>query len=189
MAYTTPGAVKAYLGISEATDDELITSLISAAQLAIDSHCHRTFEASADSTRYFDYSSEYIDGAWLYLNDEIASITTVTNGDSNEVTSAQYTTWPKNETPYSRIRILSNSGKTWTYTSEWMDAISITGRWAYSTTAPADVAQACIRLASFYYRAKDAPLTDVTAIEAGTVIRTPGLPSDVKAILSGYRKP
>jgi hypothetical protein len=190
VAYTSVADLKAYLGITEADDDSLLAAAISAAQTAIDGYCHRTFEASADSTRYFDYSSENIDGNWLYLDDEIASITTVTNGDSTEVTSSQYTTWPRNETPYTRIRILSNSGITWTYTDEWMDAISVTGKWAYSTTAPNTVVQACLRLASFYFRAKDSPLTDVTAIEAGTVIRTPGIPQDVRALLdNGYRKP
>jgi hypothetical protein len=190
MAYTTVSDVKLYLGITEDGDDALIKLLIDAAQKAIDGYCHRTFEATADSTRYFDYSSEFVDGAWLILNDEICSITTVTNGDNVEVTSAQYTTWPRNTTPYTRLRILSNSGKYWTYTDEWMDAISIAGRWAYSTAADDNIKQACTRLASFYYRQKDSPLTDVTAIEAGTVIRTPGIPSDVKMILdNGYKKP
>lgn len=189
MAYTTVGAVKAYAGISKPADDALILSLIDAAQLAIDGYCHRTFEASADSTRYFDRSSEYVDGLTLWLYDEIASITTVTNGDGVEVASDEYTTIPRNDTPYTRIRILSNSGKSWNYTDEWMDAISITGKWAYSETAPDDVTQACVRYATFMYRAKDAPLTDVTAVEAGVVIKTPGMPADVRVILGPYRKP
>ena len=189
MAYTTVAAVKAYLGISESGDDDLIDTLIDAAQKAIDGYCHRTFEASADSTRYFDCTFPTIGGAYLYLDDEICSVTTVTNGDGNEVTSAQYTTWPRNETPYTRIRLLSNSGKTWTYTDEYMGAISVVGKWAYSEEAPDDIAQACVRLASFKFRAKDSPLTDVTAIEAGTVISTPGMPADVKMALGPYRKP
>ena len=174
MAYTTVGAVKEYLGISEATDDELIATLIASAQQAIDNYCHRTFEASADSTRYFDFSRSNIDGLTLILYDEIAAITTVTNGDGIEVASDEYTTIPRNETPYFRIRLLSNSGKVWTYTTEWMDAISVIGKWAYSTEAPDDIVQACIELVSFVFRKKDAPLADVTAIEAGTVIKTKG---------------
>ena len=55
---------------------------------------------------------------------------------------------------------------------EWRDAISITGRWAWSLTAPPDIAQACARLAAFLYKQRDAQLFDVTAIEAGTVITT-----------------
>jgi len=190
MAYTDIGAVKRYLGISESTDDELIGELIAAAQTQIDGYCHRTFEAEKDSTRYFDYSREYIAGSDLILNDEICSITTVTNGDGVAVASNEYTTVPRNETPYTRIRILSNSGKQWQYTDEWMDSISVTGKWAFSESADDAIARACTRLTAFKFRAKDAPLTDVTAIEAGTVIKTPGIPADVRLILdNGYRKP
>ena len=70
-----------------------------------------------------------------------------------------------------------------------MDSISIIGKWAYSTTAPADVKQACIRLASYMYRQKDAQMYDVTAIEAGVVIRPFGMPPDIKAILKPYVRP
>lgn len=189
MAYTTTAAVKTYLGITGAGDDSLIATLIAAAQEVIDIYCRRTFEAAADSTRYFDYAPDVIDDADLWLDDDLCAITTVTNGDSVVVAADERTTVPKNDAPYYLIRLLSDSGVTWTYDTEWMDAITILGRWAYSVTAPVDVAQACVRLTSFYFRAKDAPLTDVTAIEAGTVIKTPGMPLDVKAILGPYRKP
>jgi hypothetical protein len=189
MAYTTVGDVKQYLGISESTDDALIGTLIDAAQQAIDTYCRRTFEASADSTRYFDYSPQCIQGPDLWLDEDLCAITSVTNGDSVVVASTERTTVPRNETPYFKIRLLSDSGVTWTYDDEWMDAIKVIGKWAYSEEAPNDIAQACKRLASFYYRGKDAPLTDVTAIEAGVVIRTPDIPADVRAILKPYVKP
>ena len=190
MAYVSVGDVRKYLDISGAGDDELIEELIAAAQKAIDNFCHRTFEASADSTMYFDYSSQYIDGSTLILgNHEICSITTVTNGDSVEVSSSEYTTIPRNETPYRRIRILSNSGKLWQYSNEWMDAISVLGRWSYSTTAPDDIEQACKRLASFFYKQRDQQMFDVTAIEAGVVVSPVGIPADVRRILAPYVKP
>jgi len=184
MAYTNVVGVRQYLDVASSGDDALIGDLIDRAQAAIDEYCFRTFEATADSTRYFDYSNERIDGATLWLYDEVCSITTVTNGDGTEVTAGQYTTIPRNETPYYKIRILSNSGVSWTYTDEWMDAISITGRWAFSTTAPKDIVQACDRLAAFYYKQRDQPMMDVTAIEAGVVLAPVGLPVDVRQILN-----
>ena len=189
MAYTTKALVKTYLGISGAGDDDLIDDMIEAAQKAIDLHCRRTFEADTDSTRYFDCSDEAIEGPDLWIDEDLCAITTVTNGDSVVVAANERTTVPRNETPYYLIRLLSDSGVTWTYDDEWMDAISVVGRWSYSTTAPADVAQACVRLASVYFRAKDSPLTDVTAIEAGVVIKPPGMPADVMMKLKPYRKP
>jgi hypothetical protein len=188
MAYTTALALREYKDIASSADDALLTDLIASAQKQIDNYCHRTFEASADSTRYFDYSTDNIDWLTLWLDEDLCAITTVTNGDSVVVASDEYTTIPRNETPYNRLRILSNSGKYWTYTDEWMDAISITGRWAYSETAPDDIAQACTRLAAFLYKQRDAQLFDVTAIEAGTVLTPVGIPSDVRTMLAPYIK-
>ena len=69
-----------------------------------------------------------------------------------------------------------------------MDAISIAGRWAYSTKAPKAIAHACKRLAAFKYKQRDAALFEVTAIEAGTVIAPVGIPADIRAVLLPFRK-
>ena len=189
MAYTDTMAVRQYLEISGASDDVLIDGMINAAQAAIDMYCRRTFEADTDSTRYFDYSDEYVDGLTLWLDADLCSITTVTNGDSVVVATGERTTIPRNSTPYYGIRLLSDSGVTWTYDAEWMDAISIVGRWAYSTDAPNDIVHACKRLASFYYKQRDQQMFDVTAIEAGVVIAPVGIPADIRRILNPHVRP
>ena len=193
MAFCTVAQVKQYLGISQPDDDALLSDLIDAAQGAIDKYCHRTFEAASDTTRYIDaVGNHIIDGRVLYLDDigELAQITTVTNGDSIEVTSSEYITDPRNRTPYRAIRILSSSGKTWTYSTDWEGSISILGRWAYSITADDVIAEACVEMAAFYYRQKDQPFQDVTAVEAGVVIRPVGIPAYIKTKLDhGYVKP
>ena len=192
MAYIDVKSVRQYLDIEGAGDDPLIGDLIDAAQKTIDKYCRRSFEATADSTHYFDYSDEYIDPddpSMLWLNHDLCAITTVTNGDSVVVASGERTTIPRNGTPYYGIRLLSDSGVTWTYSDEWMGAISIIGRWAYSESAPDDIVQACRRLASFYYRQRDQQMMDVTAIEAGVVLAPVGIPADVRRILNPYIKP
>ncbi len=189
MAYTDVIGVRQYLDIAGAGDDALLGDLIDSAQEAIDVYCRRTFEASADSTRYFDYSSEYIDGLTLFLDMDLCAITTVTNGDGVVVASGERTTTPRNETPYYEIVLLSDSGVTWTYDSEWMNAISIVGKWAHSTSAPDDIKQAASRLAAFYYRQRDTQMFDVTAIEAGTVLAPVGIPADVRRILNPHVRP
>ena len=189
MAYTDVISMRQYTDIDAAADDALIGDLIDAAQTTIDKYCRRTFEASADSTRYFDYSEEYVDGAMLWLDHDLCAITTVTNGDSVVVASGERTTTPRNTTPYYGIRLLSDSGVTWTYDDEWMDAISIIGRWSYSEEAPDDIAQACRRLATFMYRQRDQQMMDVTAIEAGVVLAPVGIPADVRRILNPYVRP
>ena len=44
------------------------------------------------------------------------------------------------------------------------------------------------QLAMFYYRRKDSPLQDVTAIEAGEVIRPLAMPDEVRGILAPYKR-
>lgn len=187
MAYCTNTEVKAYLAVTGTTDDSLLTTLISAAQKQIDIFCHRTFEASADSTHYFD-AVRNVDGRVLWLDDDLAAITSVTNGDGVAVSSAQYTTIPKNTTPYNRLRILGSSGKYWTWVDDPEDAIAIVGKWAYSTSAPADIKQACIRLASFMYRQKDQQMFNVEVIDGGQYVTPLAIPNDVKAAITPYRK-
>lgn len=187
MAYTTAANVKTYLAIDGSGDDALIGTLIAAAQAAIDSYCRRTFEASTDTTRTFDALRD-VERYVLFLDEDLAAITTVTNGDGVEVASDEYTTQPRNRTPYYALKILSSSAKTWDFDDDHEDAISIEGRWAYSTTAPDDIAQAATELAAFLYRRKDAAITDITAIEAGVVIQPQSIPGTVRALLNPYRR-
>jgi len=190
MAYCTTADVRTYLGITGTGDDALIGDLITRAQAAIDARCRRTFEASSDSTRTFDVSKDTEDST-LWLDDDLAQITTVTTNADNgsggsEITSSEYVAYPRNDTPYNRIKILGSSTQNWEATYDNEMGITVAGRWAYSVTAPDDIAQACIRLASFYYRQKDAALVDVTAIEQGVVIKPLGIPADVRSLLWPY---
>ena len=108
MAYCTLAQVKNYLGITADTDDVLLAALIDRAQAAIDIYCGRKFEATS-GTRY--YEMDAVDGDYLRLDDDLISITTLTNGDdsSTVITSAYYWLWPQNDgPPYHSIRLKDN---------------------------------------------------------------------------------
>jgi hypothetical protein len=190
MAYATAAQLRYDLGIDSNEDDTMLSTLAADAQEAIDTYCHRTFEASADTTRYIDAVGEHVRGRVLFVDHvgDLCAITTVTNGDGVAVAGNERITEPRNETPYTAVRLLGSSGKSWAYSTDWEGAISILGRWAYSTTAPADINRACRMLAAFYYRQKDLPYVDVTAVEAGIVVRPTGMPAAVKQLLVGYVK-
>ena len=84
MAYTDVSTLKQYLGITGNTDDALLSSLITRAQAAIDTYTGRTFEASADTTKYFDCLPPYVHGyelTWTTLGLDLCQITSVTNGN------------------------------------------------------------------------------------------------------------
>lgn len=191
MAYTTYTDVKTYIGGIQGTgDDALLTVLIAAAQKFIDTFCRRTFEASSDTTRYIDAVGDHIRGRTLYLDDvgELAAITTVTNGDGIVVSSSEYTTIPRNSTPYNALILLSSAGKSWTYTDDWEGAISILGKWAYSTSAPADIVQACKDIVKHMYRSRADDGQDRTIISEGMVITPSQIPASALETLRAYRR-
>lgn len=184
--YTTTALLKTYLGITGSNDDTLLGTLIDRAQAMIDSHCHRTFEASANTSRTFDAGRD-VNGAVLYLDYDLCSINSITNGDGTTVTTSQYTTEPRNETPYYAIRLLSSAGIAWTYSTDPEDAITISGKWAYSENAPNDIVHVALRLAGYLYRQRDNAADLDRAVIAGNATILPAqLPSDIKAILAPY---
>ncbi len=195
MAYTNVANVKTYAGIKTAEDDDLLHALIDRAQKAIDSYCGRTFEAAADSTRKFTVGID-TDDDMLFFDEDLAQIGTsgsiITDADSASpvtLTISEYIFHPRNRTPYHAVELLDSSSNSWTYTTNPQNGITVTGRWAWSVTAPDDIVHACTRLAAYYFRQKDASVFDVTAIPEAGVIQVPqGMPADVKLILNNYRK-
>jgi len=192
MAYTTAALLKSYLGVTGSADDTLIGLLITQAQEAIDNYTQRTFEASADTTRKYTVGLDTC-GDTLYFDEDICSITSIANnaddgsGGTALTQNTDYITFPRNRTPYHKIRLLSSSNYYWQYTYAPENGITVTGKFAYSTSAPVDIVHATERLVGYYYRQKDSQVFDVTAIpDAGVITIPQGIPADVKAILKPY---
>ena len=192
MAYTTTALVKTYMGITTATDDTLIGTLIVRAQAIVDNYTHRTFEASANSTKFFNARSD-VYGRTLYFNEglEAATITTITNGDAVViVVNTDCVTLPANSTPIYGLTMLESSNYLWTTTPAGDNerAVSIVAKWAYSLTAPDDIVAATIRLTAFLYRQREsnADLDRAVSVGDGMVLMPGTLPADIAAILQPY---
>lgn len=185
MAYATVALLKSYLGISGSGDDTLLGLLLDRATIAIESHTGWVFEA-ATLTRYFD--SKAVEGYVLWVGGDLVSITTLTNGDDDgtEIVTADYRLLPRNAgPPYYGVKILVDTTTTWEFGID--GEVSVLGTWGYSTSPPDDIVHACIRLAGYYYRQKDAQVFDVTAVpDAGIITIPQGIPADVKLILDKY---
>lgn len=193
MAYTTTAAVKTYLGTTAVADDALILLLISRAQAEIDTYTGRTFDHSTVGVQRNFTVGEDTYKRVLTLDADLSKIDEiVTDADgagATTVGSSEYVTEPRNIKPYHTIRLLSSSTKSWTYTSNAENGITVTGKWSYSTVAPDDIVHACIRLTAYLYRQRDAQVFDVTAIPDAGVITVPqGIPADVKILLNPYRR-
>jgi hypothetical protein len=104
--YTTWAAVKTYLDITGTGDDALGALLVNRVTDAIDRYCRRRFRA-VTATRSFDVP----EGDTLFLDDDLLSITTLTNGDGNVITSASYVLLPKNKSPKYAIRLKENTSR------------------------------------------------------------------------------
>lgn len=199
MAYATLADFKAYKrGYSDASadDDALITDILARVQASIDAYCHRTFEASGDSTRYRNAITDVGKGSaeeWrtLYLDADLCQITSITNGDGTTVSASDYITLPVNHSPFFAIRLKTNSNVVWTYDDTPENAIEIVGRHAWSVTAPNDIVHWTLRLAVWVYEQStnydggvDRPM-----VSPDGVLRLPmAWPKDVLDGLRGYRR-
>lgn len=197
MAYCATSDILDYGGFPSTTvgsDITKISSLIPRAQAWIDTYTGRTFEeTSSDGTaRYFDVNDVLADGVTLFLDKDLCSITSIAVG-SDTVASSNYTTQPRGDKPYWAVRLKDNSTNSWdleTSDGDWENAIVVTGKWAYSSSAPADIQHACIRLTWFMYKQREssADIDRPLLTGDGMTIMPSRLPADVEAILSRYRK-
>ncbi len=188
MAYTTNTAVKLYIGgIQGSGDDTLLTGLIADAEVYIEDYTNRIFEAET-ATRKFN-AIEDVDGRKLWLDEDLISITTLTNGDSSTISSSQYVLLPTNLSPKYAIKLLGSSGVAWQFTDDPEEAISVAGSWGYAATVPTNIIKACKLLAAYDYRSRQAgPDAERTIIAGGTVIAPSRIPSMVEELIAPYRK-
>lgn len=183
MAYVTADVLTEYLGLDTLSDYVLLDRLIDAACAVIDRETGRTFAVSTDSTRYF--SADAIDGGRLMLDGDLCAITSITNGDGATVASTQYVTAPRNSPPWYALDLKRSASVMW---DGFSGEIAITGKWGYSTSAPDDIVQAALRLASWFYRQRDNASESDRALIAGTTTILPArIPADVKFALHPYK--
>ncbi len=198
MAYAATSDFHSFQALddSDTADDALIAQLLTRAQSLIETETRRVFEASADTTRYFS-PIEDTDYMWLLVDHDLCAITSIEPGDGNVYYASDYpvsdgtniwVTEPANSTPWHAIKLLQSAGLVWTYETDPENAIAVAGRWAYSTTAPADIVHATVRLAVWLYHQRDAGGEgDRVVITAdGSAVLPSRLPADVADICSNY---
>jgi len=116
----------------------------------------------------------------LKLDRDLLSITTLTNGDTNTISSTGYWLEPRNDPPYRYIRL--RTSEQWAFETD--GEISILGVWGKSTAPSASIVQANLELAAYLYKAKDSQIFDVTATpELGIITVPKGFPQHVRVIL------
>lgn len=189
--YATLAEFKALLVITstDATDDAVIENAIEAASRFIDGKTGRRFYAVTE-TRYFDIPEE--GSRLLKLDEDLISITTLTNGDGTVITSSYYNLVPKNSSPYCGVKMKESSIYYWCQDTDGNteDVISIAGSWGFAATAPDDVKEACLQIALAAYKRKmgENMGTRTTITAFGVTITPEDIPAYAWGIIKYYRK-
>jgi uncharacterized phiE125 gp8 family phage protein len=190
MAYITLADLRGYRGIDATADDALLQAAIASATRYVEFKTGRYFEAQTATRYYLEDARDREDTTKLHLDEDLLTITTLSNGDSSAtaITSANYWLLDRNlGPPYHWIKLYSNTGVYWQWDIDcW---VSVAGTWGYRATCPADLKQAVRVLASYYYHQKDTSTYDVTAVpEAGVMVIPQGVPKTTMDVITSYMK-
>jgi hypothetical protein len=158
-----------------ATDDTTIEHFVEAASRYIDGETHRTFYGRAE-THYFDAPHQDT----LFLDDDLLSVTKLTNGDGVEITNTDYILMPANRYPKFAIRLRDTSSVVWNPTAagSMEQSIQVQGTWGYSSgsaaSTPPDVQLATEQIVIAAYRRKEGQnMTSTSTVTAAGVVITP----------------
>ena len=195
MAYIASSDVKAWGGIpaTDAIDDDELTLLIARAEAYVEEYTGRVFKSDSDaeSTRNFSASRD-VEGQTLWLDQDLNTVVSITAG-TDSISSSDYVTEPRNDSPYYALTLKAESSLTWdepTSDGDYENAISISGQWAYSSDVPKDIEWAMVGLVKWLYnrgRMSDASAARASVLESGAVMSPAEVPRDIQHILNRYR--
>ncbi|MBA3945924.1 MAG: hypothetical protein H0X37_15330 [Herpetosiphonaceae bacterium] len=187
MAYLSLADAKTLLGLASAdtSDDVFLQLVLNGAQGAVDRYCGRTFEAQA-ATRYYGIGYTGRDEQVLYLDQDLYSITSLTNGDGVQVFDpSQYWLKPRNGgPPYGWIELKSSVVWQWVQDGE----IVVAGMWGYSLTAPVDVVEAMKELVGRIYHSYDRQDQKIRGNTAAAIQESQGFPLQLQTLLAPFKR-
>lgn len=196
MSYITAADLREYIDAVSTADDIQLGYAAASAQDMIDSYTNRTFEAPTDTTRYYNALDLRMGGDvdaftnTLKLDVDLCSLTSVTNGNGQQIPLQYLIQLPTNLTPKHSIKIQMNTAYVWTYTGSPDMAISVVGRFAYSITPPAVIVRACLALGKYLYKGRTSTVDTDRAVLSTDGIILPGksIPDSITSMLDPYRR-
>lgn len=186
--YASLTEFKAYAEIvsTNSGDDTMLEDIIEAASRYIDKITSRTFYG-VTATRLFDLPA----GPVLYLDEDLITVTTLTNGDGSTIAAANYWLHPLNTSPKYAIQLKQSTSLSWLPSSagDSVGCISVAGTWGYSATAPDNIKLACLLIANSYRQQRSGMgVQSATVTPGGIVIQDAEIPRPAWAIIRDYRK-
>ena len=171
MAYVTRAEYRKYVtqlsggeDVTYSADADAVTDdVLDQATAYIESQTGRRYSALTD-TRYYDARAVVTyDGQLLLLDDDLLTVTTLTNGDGAVISASDYWLEPRNGPLYYGIRLKST--KSWSFSTDGQ--VSIAGTWGRMSTPSDDVKRVTLRLAHLFMNQRTAT-GQVTVFQDGT---------------------
>ena len=188
MSYSNLEALRDYLSPSNALgsyNDGLLQDSLDEATSAINDYTRRNFAGTAGTIYVNRYSQRFVVNQALYLENDLHTLTSLTNGDSQNIPVGSVWLEPRNAgPPYRLLRLHSAYVYVWNTDSD----VIVAGTWGFSTVPPAAISRACVELGAYFYRLKDT-MPDSTAglSAAGEVVYPKSMPDWVKQKLEPYK--
>jgi hypothetical protein len=197
--YATLAEIKAYMSISDTTDDSLLENLVESASRSIDRIANRRFylDATASARLYRAYSNIFV-----YVDDigTTSNLVVAVDENGNGTYSKTLTlntdyildplTSQSLNRPFTQLTMVSNT-ETWPIfpglTSNGLrPGVQVTARWGWPSV-PDDINMACLILTADLYKRKDAPGGILGLGDLGVVRMSP-IGRDVTAMVRAYKK-
>lgn len=133
--YITVNDFKSFQRVTsvDTADDAVIATIIENVSRFIDQYTGRRFFASVE-THLFDIPTvEYAERDTIYLDDDLLTLTTFTNGDSTTISSNDYLLKSVNHPPYYAVKLRNSSNVAWqpNAAGSGEQVLSILGVWGW----------------------------------------------------------
>ncbi len=188
MSYASLEALRDYLSPSNALgsyNDGLLQDSLDEADSAINNYTRRQFAGTSGTVYINRFSQRFVKNQALYLENDLHTLVSLTNGDSQNIPVGSVWLEPRNAgPPYRLLRLHSSYVYVWNTDSD----VIVAGTFGFSTVPPAAISRAAVELGAFYYRLKDTMPSDTAGLSAaGEVVYPKSMPDWVKQKLEPYR--
>ena len=192
MAYVRLPDLKAYLSITDESEDAVLQRLLNAAHAAFDHNFSYRFKPVRGVRHYRRTSLDTYDGMQaLWLEAPLLSIDYILDAAGDAVPLDEVLVFPSSTVgPFYYLVWPENLG--WGFSPTWgigdttglYKSVEVSGRWAYTPGPPEDVKQAVLRLAAFWYTQRASQNGFTATSELGQNQVSAAIPDDVKALIT-----
>ncbi len=181
----TSGTIGAIGGTLTPSVRQLMQDSLDEAESVINDYTRRQFAGTAGTVYYNRFSQRLVRRGALYLQEDLHTLVSLTNGDQTVIPVGSTWLEPRNAgAPYRILRLKSPYVYVWNTDSD----VIVAGTFGFSTVPPAAIARACVELGAYYFRIKDVGPTDTAGLNAaGEVVYPKDMPDYIKGKLNPYR--